>query len=418
MGFEEESSSYIRSRGEWARDLLCRLIAFRSTTGAERDVQEHVHGLLTSAGFPAELVPVDEDIVSDRDYTTVPGHESYRGRPNVLVNLPGSGSGRSALVNSHTDVVPGPDKLFDARCEHGVVHGRGACDAKGQVVTIMLALSALKELGIRLKGDVQAQFVIEEEAGGNGSLSTIIRGNRADAAVVLEPTGLGVCPANRGAVWFKLVVTGRSVHMGRYREGVSAVDEMLGLVSVLKDYEAFLRDASKGHPLFPDDPSPVVVNVGEIRGGDWPSTVPGECLVEGGIAFLPNRNIRRIREEISALIESKATPWAREHNSFEFARLHNEAFETPIEHPAVRCFHRAAESVLGHQELKGWVASCDGRLFYHRGRMPTIVFGPGDLGHAHSPDEQIRMGDILRAAEVLVKFLVDWCGVEESEQEA
>jgi acetylornithine deacetylase len=412
MGFEEESSSYIQSRGEWARDLLCRLIAFRSITGAERDMQEHLHGLLASAGFPAELAPLGEDIVSDADYTIVPEHGSYQGRPNILVNLLGSGGGRSAILNSHTDVVPGPDKLFDARFEHGVVYGRGACDAKGQVATILLALSALKELNIQLQGDLQAQFVVEEEAGGNGSLSTIIQGNRADAAVVLEPTGLGVCPANRGAVWFKLGVTGKSVHMGRYREGVSALDEMLGLVSMLKEYESFLRDESKGQPRFPDDPSPVVVNIGRIWGGDWPSTVPGECVVEGGIAFLPNRNIKRIREEIRDLIESKATPWAREQYSFEFARLHNEAFETPIEHPAVECFHQAAESVLGHQELKGWAASCDGRLFYHRGRMPTIVFGPGDLGHAHSLDEQIRTGDILSAAEVLVKFLVDWCGVK------
>jgi acetylornithine deacetylase len=418
LQFGEESSSTIPSRGEWARDLLCRLIAFRSTTGEERDVQKYLRGVLSSAGFPAELAPVPEDIVKDVDYTVVPGHTSYRGRANLLVNLPGSGGGRSVIVNSHADVVPGPDELFNPRSEHGVVYGRGACDAKGQVVTILLALSALKELGLRLKGDVEAQFVIEEEAGGNGSLSAIIRGHRADAAVVLEPTGLRVCPANRGAVWYKLGVTGKAVHMGKYWEGVSAVDEMLGLVSLLREYELFLRDESKGHPLFPDDPSPVVVNVGQIRGGDWPSTVPGECVVEGGIGFLPNRRIQRIQEEIRALIESKATPWARAHYSFEFGRLHNEAFETPIDQPAVKCFHRAAESVAGRQDLRGWVASCDGRLFYHRGQMPTIVFGAGDLGHAHSPDEQVRIDDILRAAEVLLKFLVDWCGVEELGQEA
>jgi acetylornithine deacetylase len=418
MRYGEEASSYIQSRREWARDLLCRLIAFRSTTGAEGDVQERLRGVLSIAGFPAELAPVHQDIVEDADYTRVPGHKSYQGRPNILVNLPGSGGGKSAIVNSHTDVVPGPAELFKAKSEHGVVYGRGACDAKGQVVTILLALSALKELGILLNGDVQAQFVVEEEAGGNGSLSTIIQGHRADAVVVLEPTGLRVCPANRGAVWYKLGMTGKSVHMGKYWEGVSAVDEMLGLVSILKEYESFLRDGSKGQPLFSDDPSPVVVNVGQIQGGDWPSTVPGECVVEGGIGFLPNRSIERIRDEVRTLIESKATPWAREHYSFEFGRLHNEAFETPIEHPAVKCFHRAAESVVGRQGLKGWEASCDGRLFYHRGKMPTIVFGPGDLGHAHSLEEQIRIDDILLAAEVLLKFVVDWCGVEELEQEA
>lgn len=417
MGFEEGLSATIRSRGDWARDLLCRLIAFRSTTGAEGGVQEFLYDLLLRSGLPARLVPIDESVVDDPDYTPVPGHKSYRGRPNVLVDLTGAGGGRSAILNSHTDVVPGPDGIFEARCANGAVHGRGACDAKGQVVTILLALSALKELGVRLKGNVQAQFVIEEEAGGNGSLAAIVGGRRADAAVVLEPTGLGVRPANRGAAWFKLAVSGRSVHMGRYREGVNAFDEMLGLVPVLKEYEAFLRGASKGYPGFPDDPSPVVVNIGRVRGGDWPSTVPAECVVEGGIAFLPNRTARRIEEEVRALIEAKATPWAREHARFELTGLRNEAFETPAGHPAVRSFQRAAESVVGPRLLEGWVASCDARLFFHRGGMPTIVFGAGDLGHAHALDERVELDDILRASEVLARFLVNWCGVEGKEGE-
>jgi acetylornithine deacetylase len=279
-----------------------------------------------------------------------------------------------------------------------------------------LALSALKELGVRLKGDVEAQFVIEEEAGGNGSLAAIAGGRRADAVVVLEPTGLGVRYANRGAAWFKLTVSGRSVHMGRYREGVNAFEEMLGLVPILKEYEASLREASKGYPGFPDDPSPVVVNIGRVRGGDWPSTVPAECVVEGGIAFLPNRTARWIEEEVRALIEAKATPWAREHARFELAGLRNEAFETPAGDPAVRSFHRAAESLLGPRPLEGWTASCDARLFFHRGGMPTLVFGAGDLGRAHALDERVEMDDILRAAEVLARFLADWCGVEGKEE--
>jgi len=415
MGFADEFSATVNTRRDWARDLLCRMVAFRSTTGEEGGLQEYLGGVLSGLGFPARLAPVDESIVQDPDYTPVPGHKSYLGRPNVILDLAGAGGGRSVILNSHTDVVPGPDAMFEARSANGVIQGRGACDAKGQVVTILLALTALKELGVRLRGDVEAQFVIEEEAGGNGSLAAIVGGRRADAAVVLEPTGLGVRPANRGAVWFRLSVAGRSVHMGRHREGVSAFDEMIGLVLVLKRFEAFLRDASKGYPGFPDDPSPVVVNIGRVRAGDWPSTLPGECVAEGGIAFLPNRNGRRIEEEVRARIKAEATPWAKEHALFELAGLRNEAFETPSGHPAVRSFHRAAESVLGPQELKGWVASCDGRLFFHRGGMPTIVFGAGDLGLAHSLDERIDMDDILSAAEVLGRFLADWCGIEGKE---
>jgi len=410
MDFEDRLAPFLRGRETWAFETLCRLIAFPSTTGAEGKIQGFLFDLLAGSGFAARRVPIEETIVADPDYSPVPGHVSYRGRPNVLVSLPGNGGGPSAIVNTHTDVVPAPPGMFEAIAGEGVVRGRGACDAKGQVVTLLLALLALRELRVELKGDVEAQFVIEEEAGGNGSLSAIRGGARADAAVVLEPTGLGVRSANRGAAWFTLNVSGRSVHMGRYAEGVSAFDETLGLLKILKDYETLLREASKGTPGFPDDPSPVVVNVGRVRAGDWPSTVPGECVVEGGIAFLPNRTAPRIEEEIRALLEAKATPWSREHARFELKGLRNEAFETPAGDPAVACFRAAAEDVLGPRPAEGWPASCDARLFYHRGGMPTVVFGAGELRHAHAPDERIVMRDILRAAEVLARFLARWCG--------
>jgi acetylornithine deacetylase len=416
MGFEDGLRPFLGGRADWARDVLGRLIGFPSTPGAEAGVQEFLFDLLSRAGFPVRLAAVEETITADPDYTPVPDHQSYRGRPNVLVDIPGTGGGRSAIVNTHTDVVPAPEGMFAAVTDGGVVRGRGACDAKGQVVTLLLALSALRGLGARLSGDVEAQFVIEEEAGGNGSLSTLVEGRRADAAVVLEPTGLVPRSANRGAAWFRLSVEGRSVHMGRYREGVSAFDEMLGLVALLKDYETALRSASRGTPGFADDPSPVVVNIGRVRAGDWPSTVPGECVAEGGIAFLPNRTARRIEEEIRALIEARATPWARDHARFALAGLRNEAFETPPGHPAVKAFRAAAEEVLGPRPAEGWNASCDGRLFFHRGGMPTLVFGAGELAHAHSLEERIDMDDILRAAEVLARFLARWCGSGGKEQ--
>ena len=410
MGFEEGLAPFLDGKTGWAGDILRLLIAFPSTPGAEAGIQAFLADLLSRSGFTARFVPVEETITADPDYTPVPGHESYRGRPNVIVTVPGAGGGRSAIVNTHVDVVPAPAGMFEAATDGSVVRGRGACDAKGQIVTVLLALLALRELGVELNGDVEAQFVIEEEAGGNGSLAAIAGGRGADVAVVLEPTGLAVRSANRGAAWFTLTVDGRSVHMGRYHEGVSAFDEMLRLIPVLKEYETSLRQASRGTPGFPDDPSPVVVNIGRVRAGDWPSTVPGECTVEGGIAFLPNRTARRIEAEIKALIQARATPWAREHACFALSGLRNEAFETPDGHPAVRVFRAAAAEVLGPGPAEGWIASCDARLFFHRGHMPAIVFGAGDLALAHGPEERVDLRDIARAAEVLARFLARWCG--------
>lgn len=415
MGWEDELKPFLSAQSAWAADLLGRLIAYPSTTGAEAGIQAALLDILNGAGLPASAEPIDEAIVRDPDYTPVEGHAGYAGRPNVLVRLEGMGGGRTVILNTHTDVVPGQDGMFTAAIAGGIVRGRGACDAKGQAVTAILALRAVRELGMDLTGSVEAQFVVEEEAGGNGSLALLAAGRKADAAVVLEPTGLVPRFANRGAAWFRLTVEGLSTHMGRYHEGRSAFDELLGLVPILKDYEAQLRLESKGVAGFPDEPSPVVVNIGRVRAGDWPSTVPGQCLVEGGIAFLPNRTAREIEAEVRGLIAARATPWAREHARFDLAGLRNEAFQTPPGHPAVRDFSRSAEEVLGPRPAGGWNASCDARLFFHRGGMPAIVFGAGDLRHAHAPDEEVRIEDVLRAAEVLVRFLGRFCGTVRKE---
>ncbi len=414
-GSGDELTSSLRARENWAQDLLCRLISIPSATGGEARVQAFLFDFLSQTGFEPKRSPVADSIIHDPDYAHPAGRSGFLDRPNILLTIPGSGGGRSAVINTHTDVVPAPPEMFSPRVEGEVVCGRGACDAKGQVVTALLALRALRDRNIRLKGNVEVQFVIEEETGGTGSLALLAGGSRADMAVVLEPTGLGVRAANRGAAWFRLSVSGRPAHMGRYHEGVNAVDEMTGLIAVLKEYESRLRDASKGYPGFPDDPSPVVVNIGEIRGGEWPSTLPGECVLKGGIAFLPNRTSRQVEQEVRDLIQAKATPWSREHSRFELSGLRNEAFETPTGNPAVQFFSRAAAEVLGPHPLEGWAASCDARLFFHRGGMPVLVFGPGDLRQAHSLDERVAMGDILRGAEVLARFLAAWCGLEGKE---
>jgi len=94
-----------------------------------------------------------------------------------------------------------------------------------------------------------------------------------------------------------------------------------------------------------------------------------------------------------------------------FEKLQNEAYATPEDHPAVAAFRDASVAVRGAGEVTGFLASCDARLFYHRGRMPTIVFGPGDLLMAHSDIESIQMSDIVTAAKIVARFILSWCGV-------
>ncbi|MBP6963735.1 MAG: ArgE/DapE family deacylase [Armatimonadetes bacterium] len=407
-----EVSSHVERMADEAADLLCRLMAIPSVTGEEAEAQKYLAEHLKGLGFDTRLIPILEGIEDDEDHTPVPGHKGYDGRGNVIVIIPGTGGGRSILLNSHMDTVPCDEGMFAPRIEDGVIYGRGACDAKGQCVTIILALQALRAAGVRLKGDVIAEFVIEEEAGGNGALSAILDGYRADAALILEPTGLRIAPSNRGAVWFKLEVEGKATHMGRWREGVNAIDETTAILDIMREYEKELVAGSHGDPLFPDPGGTVKVNLGTIRGGEWPSMVAPNCTVEGGIGFLPNKRLAEVRDEVRAAIEAGASEWAKEHYSLTFNRLHNEAYRTDPDHPMVKMLHASAERVLGPTEVFGMTASCDARLFYHRGGMPTVVFGPSDICYAHAECEQIAVSEMVAAAQVVTDFMMEWCGVE------
>ena len=402
-------ASLIADRSEETGELLASLISFQSTVGSEQPVQEHLAECARKLGFDARLVPIHPNIESDEDYTLVPDHKGYEGRSNLVITIPGTGGGKSIILNSHVDVVPAPKELFERRVESGTVYGRGACDAKGNVVTILLALTALKEAGIHLIGDVTASFVIEEEAGGNGALSFILDDYRADGVIVLESTDLNVAPANRGAVWFDLGIEGKSAHMGRWREGVNAIEEMMDVIGILKDYERRLVSESAGDPLFPDPEASVKVNIGTIEGGDWPSMVAGHCRIEGGIGFLPNKRLSDIRSEVREAIEHQAGDWAKKHYELAFKRLHNEAYGIPPDHPLAVSLRDTALGLGVNSEIFGMTASCDARLFRHRGGMPTVVFGPGKFPYAHAADEQIAVRDINEGAEVLAAFLTRWC---------
>jgi acetylornithine deacetylase len=410
----------VQTRLPEARDLLCDLIAIPSLSGREEEAVRRMARAFDGMGVHAQLRPISPAVKEDPDYSCLEASLDYTDRHNLSVRRAGvptfagmTGPGRSVLLQTHLDVVPAGEweQAFAPQVEEDVVYGRGACDCKGQAATLWLTLAALETAGVRLRGDVLAQFVVEEEIGGNGALAAILDGERADAAVVLEATGLNIHPANRGALWFRITLRGRSVHMGRKQVGVSALEKALPLFTALEAYERKLVAESRGQPLFERYETPVQVNVGMVRAGEWPSMVPGDCVIEGGVGFLPNKPMREVQEDLRALLTGAEDPWIAAHATLEFPKLHNDAYRTDPEHPVVTTLAEACRKSRLPSEVFGWNVSCDARLYALRGGMPTVVFGPGDVSDAHSDHEQIRLSDMARAAGALGRFLMDWCRV-------
>lgn len=407
----QQVAEAVDARAEQARGWLMDTIAYESTQGNEAGVQEYMKNLLEDLGMDAEYREISDEIFEDPEYSHNENELSYEGRPNLVATLKGSGGGRSVIVQSHTDVVPGADwkEAFDPKFDGEYVIGRGAMDAKGQVIMQTLAIAAIMDLGVELRGDIEQQVVIEEEVGGNGALALIRQGCSADGVIVGEGSSLNVFPANRGAIWFRAKTFGTPKHMGRRHEAENAIEHMMEAIHQMLKYEKKLIAESANYPLFERYEAPVQLCLGIIRAEGWPSMVAGECVLEGGVGFLPNKSMDQVKQELWDAVMETDDEWLKSHFELTFPKLHNDSYEIPGDHPLPVTVHGAVTEYEPSSEIFGWNVSCDARLYNRLAGLPTIVFGAADIDQAHSDNEKVSMTELITGAKGLALGIINWC---------
>ena len=153
-----------------------------------------------------------------------------RWRPTAQRNRHSNNDARSLILNGHVDVVPvGNQNLWDdspwsGNIKDGNLYGRGSCDMKCGIAAGIFAVQALQNIGFTPQNDVLIESVIGEESGGVGTLTSIVKGYRADAAVIMEPPSLMMCPVQAGALTFRIKVPGQATHASMKRSGVTAIE--------------------------------------------------------------------------------------------------------------------------------------------------------------------------------------------------
>jgi acetylornithine deacetylase/succinyl-diaminopimelate desuccinylase-like protein len=409
----------LREQGDETAAFLCDLIRIPSVRGHEGPVVRSLHERLRPFCSQAELLQIPEEFRDDPEYSWPLEGLSYSDTQNLRLTLQGSDpTARSLILNAHVDVVPpsgSQTRAFDPEWKDGVVYGRGACDDKGQIAVLYLVLRTLAKFGLRPRGTVTCDLVIEEENGGNGTLFMVRHPVRADGAVVMEPSDGRVYAAVRGAVWFELQVRGRAGHSGRVGDTVSALKEAIKGIAVLEEYhDRLLREARGKFPLFDVYENPMPVTFGVLEAGTWPATVPASATVKGVFGFLPDRVVREVQEGMVRAISTSPHAYLRENSTLLFTMLNNEGNVLSVDHPLVREVVEASGEAGFPVEISAMTAACDAWRYSRSLDIPTVVMGAGSLKHAHSSDEQIGLEDIQRMAKILIRFLERWCGLEES----
>ncbi len=417
-GLASEIGRVVESRREDAVRLLQELVRVPSVTGEEGAVQELVERAFRERGLVVdrwEATP--EEISAYRDH--VGEQRTYSDRPNVAGVRQGKGGGRSLLLNAHVDTVAGGDPEawsrdpFSGEVEGDLLYGRGSCDMKGGLVTHLVALDALARLGIELRGDVSVAATVGEENGGLGALSTILRGYRAEAALITEPTRLRLVPAQGGSLVFRLTVPGRSAHAAVRNEGVSALEKFLPIFEDLRRLEEE-RNATLHHPLYEHLPNKAPISIGLVRAGNWAATVPETLVAEGRVGLIPGEEIGPFRELVAGRIAAVAgrDPWLEENPPrLEWSGGQFAPAEVPPDAPICEAVMRAHELATGEEPaVEGVPYGADMRLFIHFGGMPCVMYGAGDVNVAHAPDEHVSITELMTATKTVACLLADWCG--------
>ena len=402
-------------------DAASQLVQIPSVSGTdeENDAQAHMAELLGRGGLDIDHWSIDIDERSTR--ADFPGTEVDRREAWGLVGrLPGSGDGATLMLNGHIDVVPTGDpdawsgEAFTGALRDGRLWGRGACDMKAGLIAAHWAVQAIRQSGVRLRGDVLVASVQGEEDGGLGTYALLDRGWRADACIIPEPTDLDIVPANAGALTFRLRVRGHATHASRRTDGVSVVEKFIPVWHALQELERrrhLVVDPtaarwSLAHP----------VSIGTVHAGDWPSSVPDLLVAEGrlGVALdEPVETARLALEDAIAAVNS-SDAWLREHpvevewwgGQFASGRL-------PADSDLIDRVHAAHAASTTRRTPEVWSApyGSDLRLLVNQGRIPTLQYGPGDAMLAHAPDESVPVDDIAITARTLASLAVDICGV-------
>ncbi len=389
--------------------FLEELVRTPSVTGREISAQEVVSDKLTDIGFT-----VDKWISKKSDFK---GFESFltggaisSERPNVVGTLKGSRGGRSGLAfNGHVDVVPpGDDGLWkyppwDAKIVKGRLYGRGACDMKAGLAASIFALKALVDSDITFEKDLYVHSVIGEESGGIGTLSTILRGHKPEAAIICEPTNLNLMVSQCGCLMFRIRVKGRAAHGASSYLGVSAVEKFQPILAGLTELEK-KRNSEKKNPLYASIPRPVTICVGTVRAGDWDSTVPEELVAEGRYGVWPEETLAHARKEFVEKMRevAKADDWMRSHPPrVEWFGPQWESCEISANHWLVQMVSASYQEIFRKlPPVGGEQAGTDMRLYMSICKSPAVLIGPGDLKVAHFRDEYVSIKDVIRACKL------------------
>ena len=384
--------SQLRVDNQWMVDVLQKLVQIDSrnpslTPGSpgEAEIGAYIAGLMREMGLAVTV------------------HDLGDNRVNVVAILPGTGGGKTLMLNGHIDTVgvEGMAEPFSGAIRDGKLYGRGSFDMLGDVAAQIAMTKALVDGGVQLAGDLIVTFVADEEFASIGT-EDIVRHYSADAAIVTEPTGFGIVTAHRGFVWFEVEVRGVAAHGSQYTIGVDANMRMGRFLAELDKLEQELR-TRPAHPLV-GTPS---LHAAQLNGGTEWSAYADRCVLRVERRLNPGETVEGSSAELQAIIDKLHI----KDETFDatlktiFARM---PYETSADSPFVTLVGDIVTEARGEpSKLIGAMGWTDAAVLARAGIESILLGCKGD--GAHAVEEWVDLESVEAFANILIEIALQYC---------
>ncbi len=349
--------------------------------------------------------------------------------PDIIATL-GKDSGRTLLLNGHSDVVPVGDldkwdfDPFSGKVENGKILGRGASDMKAGLGGLLFAMAIIRKNNINLNGKAVLTVVPDEEVSGEMGTKWLIENNvvTGDACIVAEPSGFNnIEIGQKGSVWVKLKARGKSAHgsLAPYA-GDNAIEKIIKILKELKtlrkieaEYPPEIADVIKKSkeiakeelqiPGVENIIDHITVNIGKISGGIKTNMVPDYAEAEVDIRLPVGIKAAIVEDKIKETIEKYSLTGI----DFE-CDWKAEANYTDAKSEIVEIVAQNAKQILGVDVTRTYQwASSDARYYRQKG-IPTLQYGPANTEGIHSYNETVDVKDVIDSTKVYVASIIDY----------
>jgi acetylornithine deacetylase len=360
----------------------------------------------------------DWDLAFER-HVVSPASSSEPIRENILALLPAkpeltaepelTAVGSLLLLEVHQDTVPVDGMTispWSGQIENDRVYGRGACDIKGGMAAMLVALGRLQRVPPAERPHVVLACTVNEEHGFTGAThlrelwqsgKSRILPRAPDAILVAEPTQLNVVVAHKGCVRWHCQTHGVAAHSSAPEKGLNAIYALAPVLTALQKYASDIVPTLGSNARL----TPPTLSVGTVHGGISVNTVPDCCEIEIDHRVLPGQDPLVLRQQAIDYLGKQLndTISVTHSDPYVVAQGLSDEYNGPL-----------AESLIAVIRSQGHDCSVMGVPYgtdaavLSQDSSPTVVFGPGDVAQAHTADEWVSIDQLRAAADIIYEF--------------